>query len=157
MRMWMILLFIVLVASCKVYRFSSSNPELVACETLAATFFRNPLKQRINEFKTHDLKTQYQIYLCGNQYMHPPALLAPEFALGGEPVANFLREKLLQTKVEATIRDIALVLVEMQRQDTYYVKGDGLLVQLLDEKIRSIQDDFWQKFCSDLLEEIEGN
>ena|SRR3972149_832591 len=158
MRMLTLILFVVLVAACEAPRVRSATPELQSCPTLAITYFRKPLKQTIAEFTSYGLETQYTIYLCGNQYMHPPALhLATQFASGGQRAAVFLKEKLSQMDDDATIRDIVRVFVEMQRQGTYDVKGDSLLIQLLNEKVRSIQDGYWQNFCRELMGEIEGN
>jgi hypothetical protein len=131
--------------------------EVAACGELSEAYFKKPLRQTIDEFKTHDLETQYSIYICGNQFRHPPALhLAAPFASQGEPAAIFLKQKLATATGIATIRDILNVYAEMQRQHTYDVKGDTSLLLLFDQKISTIRDSYWRKYCDGIVGEIKG-
>jgi hypothetical protein len=113
--------------------------------------------ETVEIFTRSDLATKYQIYVCGNQLIHPPALyLAQSFAVGGEPVAMFLKQKLEQTRSDTTVRDIIQVYRAMQYQGTYDVSGDMELIKLLTDKVQAIRNDDWRKYCTEILEEISN-
>lgn len=125
------------------------------CPTLVRTYFALPLRQRIQEFKTHDIDTQYRIYICGNQALEPPALyLAPQFASGGLPVAALLKGKLAAGVDDPTTRDILQVFVAMAHQHSYDVKNDSVLMQLIETRTRAIRDPQWRTFAEKLVGEI---
>lgn len=98
-------------------------------------YFRMPMAEQIKEFKNHNLEEQYQLFLYGNQVVHPPAIyLAQPFAEQGPTIVPFLREKLGSAKDEATIRDIAQVFSELARLKLYDFSADGALMELLDKR-----------------------
>lgn len=125
---------------------------------LAKTFFRLPTKQQQIEFRQYDMEKQYEVYICGNQYIHPPAIyLARTFALRGESLSEFLVEKFQQANDE-TVRDITLVFSEMSRQKTYDVAADSELMRLLTNRIDKVKDDFWRNLIKeDMVKEILKN
>jgi hypothetical protein len=128
---------------------------LRACPHLAKTYFSRPLQQTIDDFTSQNLDMQYTIYLCGNQFMHPPKLhLAMPFASEGEKAAVFLTQKLEQAD-DLTTRDIILVFAEMTRQNSYDVQGDARLMETLKKRVQSIKDDYWREHANNLLLEIE--
>jgi hypothetical protein len=111
----------------------------------------------IETFTRSDLGTKYQIYVCGNQWIHPPALyLAESFAVGGEPIATFLKQKLEQTRSDTTVLDVIRVYAEMQRQGTYDVKGDKELMKLMGDRVQAIRDEYWRNYCADILDAISN-
>lgn len=125
------------------------------CAELANTFFRKPLRITISEFSDYDVDKQYAIYICGNQYMHPPMIhLAEPFAKQGEKVVDFLKARLLEADDDLTIRDIVLVFAEMNRQESYDVPGDSDLMRVLEEKVRSMKDPFWRQLSEQKLNRI---
>jgi hypothetical protein len=137
-------------------RTTAAETVLRECPNLAKTFFAKPTRQTIAEFTSHDLEMQYTIYLCGNQYMHPPTLhLAVPFASGGEKSALFLRQKLAGKTDDLTTHDIVRVFVEMQRQRTYAVKGDASLMVLLREKVQAIRDPYWKGNAESMLAKLD--
>lgn len=131
--------------------------EVGGCGAVESVHIGKSPDETIEAFTRSDLETKYRIYVCGNQWVHPPALyLAGSFAVGGEPVATFLKQKLEQTRSDATVRDIVQVYAQMQRQRTYDVSGDLDLVQLLTNKVQAIRNDDWRKYCADILEGISN-
>src|SRR5712691_5041715 len=85
-------------------------------------FFRRPIHDQFAEFMRLDVEKKYWVYLCGNQFVHPPALyLVEPFARDGPNVVIFLRDKLSRASDDLTIRDIVRLFKEMQRQNTYDV------------------------------------
>lgn len=125
------------------------------CPELAKTFFRKSLRTTIAEFRDFDVDKQYAIYICGNQFVHPPMIhLAEPFARGGEKVANYLKIRLLETTNDLTVRDIILVFAEMSRQKTYDVAGDSNLMEILLEKVSSMKDPDWRQMSDNNLNQI---
>jgi len=119
---------------------------LGACPKIASEYFANHLGETIRVFTSYDLEKQYAVYLCGNQYVHPPVMeLAVPFASEGETAARFLQSKMEGNIEDLTTRDLLLVFAEMQRQKTYDVKGDMALMNLLRRKVGAIKDAFWRE------------
>lgn len=126
--------------------------EIGGCGAVASVLISKSPGDVIETFTRSDLEIKYQIYVCGNQWIHPPALyLAESFAVGGEPVATFLRQKLEQTRSDTTVLDIIRVYAEMQRQGTHDVRGDVELMKLLDDRVQAIRDEYWRKYCAEIL------
>lgn len=143
------------IAGCDWAVFQTRSEELSECPTLARTYFAKPLAQIEDEFLSHDMDTQYTIYICGNQYMHPPALyLAAPFASQGERAATFLERKLVEHPVDdATVRDILQVFVEMRVQRTYDLKSNEPLLNMLGARVRAIDDPELRANVTALLDE----
>jgi hypothetical protein len=112
------------------------------CSQFTEYFYGKPLDVRISQFVAADLDKQYAIYICGNQYLEPPATyLAEPFAREGSDVVGFLKERLSQANDDDTIRDVVLVFAEMSRQRTYDVVGDGDLMRVIDDRVAAIKDE----------------
>jgi len=126
------------------------------CLTWVTTFFQKPDKEQEAEFRQYALEQQYALFLCGNQVMHPPAMyLMVPFAMGGKRVVGFLQSKLAQATEDLTIRDIVLVLEEVQRQKTYDVAGDRDLMQLITDSVARIKDDDRRHFIEQMVRDIK--
>ncbi len=126
------------------------------CKTLARTYFAKPLRQTVVGLAEKPLSEQYAIYICGNQYMHPPALhLAAPFAAEGAPVATFLHEKLAATSDDLVIRDIVRVFVEMQRQHSYDIQSDRRLMAVIRAKSAAISSQYWREYVGTLVFRLE--
>jgi hypothetical protein len=111
------------------------------CEKYATGFFREPMTHQLDAFTRYDLATQYEVFICGNQVIHPPATyLAQPFAKRGESVVPFLRNKLTEADDDRTIRDIIVVLTEMQRRDVYRVSDNRELMDLMNASINRMKD-----------------
>lgn len=145
------LFFYILIGSCYINasEYSKSNQ----CCNWTTTFFRMPTKEQIEQFGSYDTKTQYDIFICGNQIIHPPAIyLARPFALEGEKVAKFLKKKLSQTKDDKTVRDIILVFMRMCILNSYDVSSNSELMSLIKDKAERIKDDDWRNVVEKMID-----
>lgn len=125
------------------------------CLRLTSYFYGEPLKARLAQFSDADLEKQFAIYICGSQYLEPPAMyFVTPFAQEGRTAANFLRTKLLQTKDDGTIRDIIMVFSEMQRAGTYPVASDRELMQVIRNGAARITDTAWRHFVERRVNQI---
>lgn len=132
--------------------------ELRRCPHWVETyFFSKSAQERQNQLTSHDPDTQYEIYICGTQYMHPAVLdLVIPFASQGETAARLLRQKLsAQVISDATVRDIVQVFAAMARLQTYDVSNDESLMRLLETKVQAMRDPDSRAFANDLLEDIK--
>ena len=125
------------------------------CEKLSVTYFAKPLRQTIDEFAARSLPDQYAIYICGNQYMHPPALhLAAPFAAQGAPVASFLEMQLSATSSDLVVRDILRVFAEMKRQHTYDVQANESLMSLIKKKAAAVSSRYWRDYIANVVSQL---
>ena len=125
------------------------------CHKWTNTFFRIPTKEQIEKFGSYDIETQYEIFICGNQTIHPPAIyLARPFALQGEKAADFLKVKLYETKNDHTIRDVILVFETMCVLNTYDVASDSELIRLFKNKTEIIKNDDWRIIVEQMVNRI---
>ena len=147
-------LLVALLASCAVH----ANPVDVPsrqCKDLSKSYFRQPQTAMLESFGTFDLEKQYTIYLCGNQYIHPPfTMFTKPFAAQGAPVANFLRGKVSTARSDLTVRDIVRAYVEMKRQRTFNARDDAELMQALDARISSMKYEDWKAITRKMYEEL---
>jgi hypothetical protein len=120
-------------------------------------FSENRLKLRLPSSVTMIVDKQYAIYICGNQYMHPPMIhLAEPFAKEGEKVVDFLKPRLLEASDDLIVRDIVLVFTWMARQKTYDVAGDSNLMRITEERVSQMKDPDWRRLSEQDLNEIRG-
>lgn len=125
------------------------------CSEFKEMFHGRPFKVRVADFTNYDLATQYAIFICGNQFRHPPAIyFAEPFAQQGGKAVPFLKEKLLGATDDLTIRDIILLLTEMSRRNTYDVAGDKELVRLMTASVEKMRDEDWKRMAQKNLSEI---
>lgn len=128
------------------------------CSEFKEMFHGRPFKVRVADFTNHDLATQYAIFICGNQFRHPPAIyFAEPFAQRGEEAVPFLKEKLVGANDDLTIRDIILVLTEMSRRNTYDVAGDSELIRLMTASVEKMRDEDWKRMAQENLSEAVKN
>lgn len=140
------MLSVMLLANASCRSATLESPTATDCNLLISSFFLklNPV-QRQEEFGRLDISTQYPIYICGNQKVHPPTIyLAESFAKEGKKIVPFLKEKLETTKSDSTIRDIVYVCGWMQRLKTYDVASDSVLISLINRKTSEMHDAFWR-------------
>lgn len=129
----------------------------VNCSELSATFFRKPPRVQIAEFDGYSLDEQYEIYICGSQRVHPPAMhLTQALARQGPAAVALLKDRLRGAQDDRTIRDVIAVFVEMNREGTYDVARDGDLVRLMTERAQSIKDPDWRRITEKMLQEVQG-
>jgi hypothetical protein len=125
------------------------------CEFWIKNYFGKPNKDYVRQFQNYDIESQYAIYICGNQIVHPPAIyLAKAFAMEGKEVVDFLSAKLINAKDDLTIRDIILVFRYMHWLKTYDVLGDKHLVDHIIESSERVQDEEWKRIVKNDVYEI---
>ncbi|WP_155950980.1 hypothetical protein [Rhodanobacter sp. OR87] len=143
-----------LVAGCS---FAANSHLRNTCNPWVNTFYKNSLRERIATFDSYDLGSQYEIFICGNQVIHPPAIyLAESFAKEGAAAVPLLKKKLAQADDDLTVRDIVLVFAGMQRQRSYDVSKDADLVRLIVEKLNGMHDPEWKAIAQGNLDKILG-
>lgn len=112
--------------------FCSSNAAPVNREACLKFFFQPVSEQKV-QFKSRPIDEQYDLFICGNQLIHPPAkYLARPFAERGPEIVSYLHKKLLKVDNELTLRDIALILSEANELEEYELDQETIL--LLDKK-----------------------
>jgi hypothetical protein len=127
------------------------------CSQLTEYFYGKPPNERIAQFVAADLEKQYAIYICGNQYLEPPATyLAEPFAREGGRIVGFLKDKLVRASDDGTIRDVVLVFKEMSRQRTYNVGGDSELMKVVDDRVAAMKDVDWKRLVERQVKEIRA-
>jgi hypothetical protein len=127
------------------------------CSQLTGYFYGDPLKARMARFSEAPLDKQYAIYICGNQYLEPPATyLAKPLASEGSKAVALLKEKLSRANDDGTIRDVILVFAEMSRQKTYAVSTDPELMKLITDGVARMKDGGWRKIVEGMLGEIKS-
>jgi len=132
---------------------ASGSGDTSKCQKLATTFFRQPFETRITDFARRELLDQYTIFICGNQFMHPPAqYLAEPFARRGGAIVPFLRAKLADAHDDLTVRDIVLVFTEMSRQRYYDVSKDSDLIHQMREAAARMKNQGWKTITEQRIE-----
>lgn len=127
------------------------------CSQLTSYFSGQPPKVRMAQFAAADLEKQYAIYICGNQYVDPPAReLVEPFARGGSKVVKLLKSKLSQKIDDPTVSDVVWLLAVMSMQQTYNVASDSALMNTIDARVLEIKDPFWKNFAESQLREIRA-
>jgi len=128
----------------------------LGCSKLNKAFFSKPTTIQMSEFSSLDIKSQYAVFICGNQVREPPSIhLATPFAKEGEAVVGFLKAKLAAASGDLTIREILLVFSEMSRRKTYHVAGDADLMKVITEAVGRVKDPYWKKTAEKSLSEIQ--
>ena len=141
-------IFLVILVGCL-----SSTADMKA-NKLAGDFFQMTTSEQVNQFKNYSLDEQYEIFLFGNQVVHPPAIyLSRPFAEQGPIVVPFLKAKLKKTQKEVTIRDIVTVFSELTRLRLYDFSKDPNLMELLDMKTNKMNG-IWKETTIQMLSEI---
>jgi hypothetical protein len=118
-----------LFASCEWLESATVPEHLRACPRLARTYFDRGIAFAERDIATHDLDTQVTIYICGNQYMHPPLMLGEGFVAQGG-TAGILSEAQID------------------------VKGDTSLVALMESRSARIQNAAWRGYVQGKLIEM---
>lgn len=127
------------------------------CSELIETIYgKESLQFRPNDFSNYDIDKQYALFICGNQYVHPPmTYLAELFAKEGDKVVDFLKGKLVVAKDDLTIRDLVLVFAEMTRLRTYDVAKDERLMHLISERLEGMKDPEWRRITEEMAARIK--
>ena len=125
------------------------------CSSLTSYFYGDSMKVRVARFAAADVEKRYAIYICGNQFIEPPATyLADPFAQEGVKVVGFLKSKLLQARDDGSIRDIVNIFSAMRRQHAYDVAMDAELMQVIRASASGMRDPYWKQFVEREIAEI---
>jgi hypothetical protein len=126
--------------------------------SLASDFFHgHSVEERKVAFPKYPLRVQFDLFIYGNQVIHPPATyLASCFAESGAGGAKLLREKLTRPGSDLDTRDIALLLETMQVMHTFNVSADLQLFSLLKHRVASMKDPGWRHTAEDMVAQIES-
>ncbi len=120
---------------------------------LEKDFFSLSSDERYEKFHSYSLEDQFTLMLTGNLRVHPPLLhFTIEFAKNGSVIVPMLKEKLKEDVRGETVRDITRVIKHLKRLDLYDVHDDKELMQLLTDKVNSM--DGWKDFTLEILDEL---
>lgn len=99
----------------------------------------------MQSFRQHPLDVQLDLFFFGNQVRHPPAMhLSRCFALSGKVGVDLLRSKLLEASTSLILRDISMLLLEIDRMGTYDVAGDKKLIDAIKASVATMNDSDWR-------------
>jgi len=133
-----------------------SNAADVKPSKMASDFFHMPSSDQVKQFKNHRLDEQYELFIFGNQVVHPPAThLATSFAEQGPIIVPFLKSKLKATQEEITVRDIVLVLSRLAQLKLYDFSKDEELMGLLDKRVNDMHG-IWKKTTREMISVIHS-
>jgi hypothetical protein len=116
----------------------------------------NSLQYRMDDFGNYDVDKQYAIFICGNQFVHPPMMyLAELLAKEGDKIVGFLKTKLREAGDDLTIRDLVRVFADMNRLKTYDVASDEELMRLISERLEGMKDPGWKQITRRMASRIK--
>lgn len=129
----------VLSSCAEIYVYPANSPP-VACESLVS-FFYEPNSKQVADFKTYDLDHQYQLYICGVQYIEPAMMQYGWYiAARGKSAIPYLEERLAKVPNGKTAQNIIYVFYAMRQLGSYDVAGDSELMRQIDEAIGRISN-----------------
>jgi len=136
--------------SCELY-FPHIKPSKMVSE-----FFRMSTNEQIKHFNDYNLDEQYELFIFGNQVVHPPAIyLADLLAEQGPGIIPFLTAKLQATQDEITIRDIMTVFEYMAQRKVYDFTQDTELITLMEQRVNKM-DGLWKGTALEMLSNIRS-
>src|SRR3569832_766133 len=125
-RMFLYFLFVIASTSCR-------------AESVERQFFKGDTLTRLERLETYSLKEQWQIFLYGNQVIHPPATgLALPIARRGKPALEYILQQLEKSENDLDFRDSLVVFRSMQGGGVYDFCSDEtalLAIRAIDSKI----------------------
>lgn len=111
--------------------------------------------RRMRHFRQYRVTEQYDLFIYGNQFRHPPAqYLAQCFALNGIEGVDLLRVKLREASDDLTIRDITKLLKEIDAMRMYDVAGDHELMTSLGMQVQHMKDPGWKALVTEMIAKI---
>lgn len=132
-----------------------SNTADLQSNKFVRDFFKMTTSEQIEKFKNYSLEEQYELFLFGNQVVHPPAIyLSRPFAEQGSSIIPFLKAKIEATDKEVTIRDIVTVFSELARLKLYNFSKDPELMGLLKRKENNMSG-IWKETTLKMISEME--
>lgn len=133
-----------------------SNAADVKPSKMVSDFFHMPTSEQVKQFKNHGLDEKYELFIFGNQVVHPPATyLATSFAEQGPIIVPFLKNKLKATQEEVTVRDIVLVFSRLAQLKLYDFSKDEELMGLLDKRVSDMHG-IWKETTREMISVIHS-
>ena len=118
-------------------------------------FFATTEVARLKVYKKYSLREQYEIMQIGNSVVHPPMVeLVDWFAENGRSAVPLLKEQLGRTHDDITIRNIADVILLLDKNGLYDSSRDAVLVEALRKKTDEYPG-VWSNTTKGLLIELE--
>jgi hypothetical protein len=147
-----VFMFVLLITSMT----AGADEVLPLTEKSIRSFFANQQRStRIEAFRAYPPRQQVQIFLFGNQVIHPPAkFLADCFALGGKDAVAAVRAKLEVAGSDLDTRDLSKLLLAIQESGTYNVRQDGPLLRQLALRISVMREDGWKDTAEQFFDRI---
>jgi hypothetical protein len=131
------------------------SPTSSECDVLVKSFFQLQHNEQVTQFSHFDLNRQFVTYICGMRSIHPSTLyLVDAFAKEGRAAFPFLAKKLIETKTDASFRDILQIFGEMQRTKTYDAAAEKDLMIFMERRASEVQDKFWREYTEKLISDI---
>ncbi len=132
-----------------------SNAAELKTSKLTSDFFKMPTSEQIEKFKDYSIEEQYELFLFGNQVLHPPAIyLSRTFAEQDGDIIPFLKEKIEETDNEVTLRDIVSVFSEMATLKVYKFSDDPSLMMFLKSEANNMSG-IWKETTLKMISEME--
>lgn len=124
---------------------------------LTRDFFNNSTTdEQERQFSKYSIEEQYDLFIFGNQVVHPPATyLARQFAKQGPAVVPFLKNKLKAAQEEVTIRDIVLVFSWLAQLKLYDIPKDQELMGLLNQRVSNMHG-IWKDATLEMVTKIRA-
>lgn len=131
-RHWFIVLGAILANS------ACLNPYRKQCSKWVP-LFHHPSKEWDERFSEHDVETQYEIYTCAMNYVHPPLMgFSERLARNGARAVPTLRAKLNRATHELEVSNIILVFSGMQIRGHYDVASDDGLMRDIEASTQRV-------------------
>lgn len=116
-------------------------------------YYGRPVEFRLAEVRGYPIDKQYAVFICGVQYMRPPAWeMAQPFASNGNAAAEFLVRKLPLIRDGTTIENIVSLLGDMNARGVYELKKNSELERGLRLAASRIKDQAQKERVRDALE-----
>jgi len=138
-RMFLYFLFVIASTSCR-------------AESVERQFFKGDTLTRLERLETYSLKEQWQIFLYGNQVIHPPATgLALPIARRGKPALEYILQQLEKSENDLDFRDSLVVFRSMQGGGFYDICSDETAMKAIRANESKIHDPDWRDIYNRIL------
>lgn len=124
-------------------------------ESVEKQFFRGDIPTRMERLEAHSLEQQWQIFLYGNQVIHPPTTgLALPIAKQGKPALDYILKQLEHPKHELDFRDSMVVFERMQQGGYYDICSDATAMEVIRHNESRISHSGWRDVYKQMLEDL---
>lgn len=145
----------IVITGCSIHVSPNEDAAKMDCSKIIKTFYKLSDNKQISAFGSYNVEQQYEIYICGNQKVHPPAIyLAWLFSREGETIVEFLRKKLEAAHGDMTIYNIILVYNYMNRDKIYNVADNSELMLSIETAAKRVEDDFFRGMSEQAVNQI---